>query len=101
VGAVGNYLGGAVFFQRLGGLAQGAGGIDHVVDHEAGAAFTSPMMCITSDFIGLLAALVDDGQITSSCLAKARARTTPPMSGETIMVFKALAFDVVDQHREP
>ncbi|OMP14154.1 hypothetical protein COLO4_00244, partial [Corchorus olitorius] len=37
VGAVGQDLGGAVFLQGLGRVAQGAGGIDHVVDQHAGA----------------------------------------------------------------
>src|SRR5690606_37554567 len=63
VRAIRNNLGGAEFLQRGGGLAQRAGGIDHVVDDDAAAAFD-----VTDDVhdlgdIGRRAALVDDGEV--------------------------------------
>ena len=49
VRAVGVDLGRAVVFQGLGRVAQGTGGIDHVVYQMQVRPSTSPMMCITSE----------------------------------------------------
>ena len=88
-------------FERLRRLTQRAGGVDHVVDEHAGLAATSPMMFITFDSFGARPALVDDRQSASSRrLASARARTTPPTSGETTIRFVVrLLPDVAQQHR--
>ncbi|MOA53813.1 hypothetical protein D3C78_1773270 [compost metagenome] len=48
---------------------------------------TSPMMCITSDWLAFGRRLSMIARSTPRLLATARARTTPPMSGETIIRF--------------
>src|SRR5690606_31646667 len=63
VGGVGVDLRGAVVLQGLGGVAQGAGGIDHVVDQHAGAALDIADDVHDFGNVGLLATLVDDRQV--------------------------------------
>ena len=62
MGAVGGDAHGTVFLQGFGSTAQGAGGVDHVVHQQAAAAgnFTDDVHHLGD--VGLLAALVDDGQ---------------------------------------
>src|SRR5690606_27687616 len=63
VHAIGNDLARAALLQRVGGGAQGAGGVDDVVDQHAGLALD-----VTDDVhhrgdVGARAALVDDGEL--------------------------------------
>src|SRR5690606_19007834 len=100
VGAIGGYAHGAEVLEGLGGGAQGAGGIDHIVDQNAVAAFH-----ITDDvhdlgLVGLGATLVDDRQIHAQALGhSAGANHTADVRGHDQQVVQALGLDVVDQHR--
>ena len=55
---------GAALEQGLGGLCDGAGGVDHVVDEEAGLALDVTDDLVHGDLVGGVgvAALVDDRQ---------------------------------------
>src|SRR5690606_30971201 len=100
VRGVGVDLGGTALLERLGGMAQGAGGIDHVVDQNAGAALD-----ITDDVhhfgvVGLLATFVDDRQVYTQALGHgARTHHTADVRGNDHQVVDALVFDLVDQYR--
>jgi hypothetical protein len=72
-------------FSANGGLAQRVRGVDHVVHDHAGAARDSPMMFITVDTFGRGRRLSMIARSDSRRFASARARTTPPTSGETTM----------------
>ena len=68
MGHIGGHFRGALVEQGLGGVAQGAGAVDDVVDEDAGAA-----VHVTDDvhhfaFAGALAALVDDGKVRVDAL---------------------------------
>jgi hypothetical protein len=84
VRAIGRHLRGPMLLQGRGGLAQGAGGIDQVVDQHAAA-----IAHVADDVHDL--GLVGRGRrlsmiarsASSSRFANARARTTPPTSGDT------------------
>ena len=101
MGDVGNHLGGAVVFQGLGGFAQGAGGIDHVVHQYAGAAFHFTDDMHHLGHIGLGAALVDDGQVGVIELLGQGAGTdyTAHVRGDHHQVVMVLAFDVRHDQR--
>ena len=83
MGGIGANFLGALLDQRLGGVADRAAGIDDVVDQDADAPSTSPMMFITSDSPARSRRLSTMARSAPSRLASARARTTPPTSGET------------------
>src|SRR5690606_35982512 len=99
VGGVGVDLRCTAVLQRLGGVAEGAGSIDHVVDQHAGAAFD-----ITDDVhdfgnVGLLATLVDDRQIDAQALGHgAGANHATDVRGDDHQVLETLVLDVVGQH---
>ncbi len=99
MGAVGDDLGGAVLFQGLGGVTEGAGGIDHVVYQYAGTAFD-----VTDDvhhfgLVGLGTTLVDDRKIHAQGLGHgARAHHAADVRGDDHQVLEALVFDIVHQH---
>src|SRR5690606_35162620 len=98
--AVGVDLGSAMVLQRLGGVAQGTGGVDHVVDQDAGTAFD-----VTDDvhhfgLVGLRATLVDDRQIDAEGLGYGTgANHTTDIGGDDHQVLETLSLDVVDQYR--
>src|SRR5690606_34110825 len=63
VGAVGNHMGGAALLEGGGSLAEGAGGVDHVVHQDAAAPLHLADDMHHLGDIGGGAALVDDGQV--------------------------------------
>src|SRR5690606_29345866 len=101
VGAVGDHLACAVVFQRAGGLAQGAGGIDHVVHQYATAAFHFTDDMHHLGFVRLRAALVDDGEVGIVELLGQRAGThhAAHVGGDHHHVLVILPFDVGHDQR--
>ena len=101
VGTVGDHLGGAVFLEGVGGFTQGAGGIDHVVHQQAGAALDFTDQVHHLGFAGARAAFVDDGQVgLVQLLGDGPRLTTPPISGDTtIRLSYSAGQDIVIQHR--
>ena len=76
----------ATLHQRVGGVAVRAAGVDEVVDQDAVAADDVADDVHHLGHAGALAALVDDGEVAVQPGGdQARARTTPPTSGETII----------------
>ncbi len=72
-------------FSALAALAQGTGGVDHVVDQDAGTAFD-----VTDDvhhfgMVGLLATLVDDRQVDAQALGHGAGTHDAADIGETII----------------
>ena len=63
MGDVSHYLGSALVLQRLRGHAQRAGGVDHVVDHDAGLAGDVADDVHHLALVRARAALVDDGEV--------------------------------------
>jgi len=70
VGAIGEHAGGAVLFERLGGLAQRAGGVDDVVHDDAGTPLDFADDVHHLRDVGLGTALVDDGEVAVEPLGK-------------------------------
>src|SRR5690606_24886469 len=101
VGAIGDDLLGAVFFQRLRRLAQRAGGIDHVVDQDAGAILDFADDVHDLSDIGGGPALVDDGEIGIVELLGdgASAHYAADVGRHDHQVLVALAFNVIEQYR--
>ena len=96
MGAVGDDLLGAVSL-RAGGLAQGAGGVDHVVHDDAAAAIDFADDVHHLGDVGLGRRLSMIARSHSRRLASDRARTTPPWSGKRPGVFVILLLDVFEQ----
>lgn len=63
--------------------AQAAGRVDHVIEQQAGLALDVADDVHDLGAVGLLAALVHDGQTQAIFMANERARATLPTSGET------------------
>src|SRR5690606_2642832 len=99
VRAVGVDLGSAAVFQGLGRVAQGAGGVDHVVYQDAGASFDVADDVHHFGVIGLFTALVDDTQVDAQGLGDGTcAHDTTDVRGDDHQVLETLVFDVVDQY---
>ncbi len=97
---IGQHALGAALFQSAGRLAQGVGGVDHVVDDQAGAAGHVADDVHHFGHIGLGAALVDDGQIGVQGLGhRAGADHAADVRADHDQVFDALRADVLQQHR--
>ncbi|MOA09727.1 hypothetical protein D3C78_1295790 [compost metagenome] len=97
--AVGVNLGSAVFFQGFGRVAQGAGGVDHVVYQDAGAPFDVADDVHHLGVVSLLAALVDDTQVDAQGLGDGTcAHDTTDVRGDDHQVLETLVFDIVDQY---
>ena len=82
----------ATFHQR-------AGGVDQIVHNQAVPALDFTDNVITSATFGSSRRLSMMAKGTSSRLAKARARSTPPASGDTTLVRRDRAAEVLDHHR--
>ena len=63
MGAVSANLDGALRFERVGGFAEGVGGVHHVVDEDAGAAFDVADNIHDDRVIGTRSPFVDNGEI--------------------------------------
>src|SRR5699024_2781715 len=71
MGGAGVYVPGAAYFYHgLGGIAQGAGGIHHVVEEDAVLAFHIADHVHDLALVGLLTALVHDGQVHMELLSE-------------------------------
>ncbi len=98
VGTVGDDLLGAICLQRGGGLAQRAGGVDHVVHDDAGAAVDLADDVHDFGHVGLRAALVDDGQVAFEALGqRTGAHHTAVVRGNDHRVFVMLFLDIFKQ----
>src|SRR5690606_29184422 len=97
-GAVGVDTLGAVVLEGLGGQAQGAGGIDHVIDQHAGAAFDIADDVHDFGYVGLGPALVDDRQIHTQAFGDGTStHHATDIRGNDHQIFEALIFDIVHQ----
>src|SRR5690606_8897435 len=100
VGAVGHHLLGTIVLEGIGGVAQSTGGVDDVVDKQAGAASDIADQVHHLGLVGFRAALVDDGQVTVQLLGHgAGANNAANIRGNHHQVLVVLALDVRQQHR--
>jgi hypothetical protein len=101
VRAVGQHALGAVGLERGGGLAQRAGGVDHVVHDDAGAAVDFADDVHHFGDVGLRTALVDDRQVAFEALGqRAGAHHAADVGRDDHQVFVILLPDVVEQDRQ-
>src|SRR5690606_35084318 len=100
VRAIGIHGAGATVLQGLGGLAQRAGGIDHVVHDQAGAAVDVADDVHDLGHIGARPALVDDGQVGFELLGQGPgAHHAADVGGHDHQVLEIAAPDVAQQDR--
>ena len=98
MGTVGDDLLGAVGLEGGGGLAQGAGGVDHVVHDDAGTAVDFADDVHHFRDVGLRAALVDDRQVAFEALGqRAGADDAAVVRRDDQRVLVILLADVVEQ----
>src|SRR5690554_973659 len=98
VGAVGVDTLGDVVLQGLGGMTQGTGGVDHVVDQHAGAALYIADDVHDFRHVKLRATLVDDRQVDAQALGHGTgAHHAADVRGDDQQVVEALVLDVVHQ----
>src|SRR5690606_33247436 len=90
----------AMIFQRSGSVAQGAGGIDHVIDKDAGTAFNVANDVHDFGDVGLGPTLVDDRQVHTQGLGYCTgANHAADVGGDDHQILEALRLDVIDQDR--
>src|SRR5690606_3575480 len=101
VGAVGHHPGRAALLEGGGRLAEGAGGVDHVVHQDAAAPLDFADDVHHLGDVGLRAALVDDGEVGIVELLGdgPGAYHAADVGGDHHRVLVVLAQDVVHQHR--
>ncbi len=89
-----------MIFQRSGGVTQGAGGIDHVIDEDAGTAFNVTDDVHDFGHVRLGPTLVDDRQIHAERLGhRTGTDHAADVGGNDHQILEALRLDVIDQDR--
>jgi len=100
VGTVGHHALGTLVLEGVGGVAQGAGGVDDVIDQQAGAALYVADDVHHLGLVGLGAALVNDGKLCLQLLGHgAGAHDAANVGGHYQQVVVILALNVGQQDR--
>src|SRR5262249_37448889 len=108
------YLFGAAIVDHLGGSADGAGGADHVVEHQGNLVFDwSADDIFLPGVLGIGTALIDDGQVAAQPLGASQGPLDAPLVGaddhhvlgidvhfQKVLVEHRRGVEVIDRHVE-